>query len=214
VARSGELKTGDASCSRGRRKTAPARTVGYSHTEVRRLAGGCRPTLSPTALPVAEQSSRAGAVTGVGVKQQRIAGPGGRRVSQRAGASPARRYIGKSAILTAAPPALHPATRGIQSSSILGRHTVGLEKHVSTRTAVSTSIEARGPRPGTGGTCAGSCLSRCFRIPVRNVRIGAHRWIARGQYRSGLWALSRSGTRPRPESRTPPQRIGRAAISD
>ena len=36
---------------------------------VRPLAGGCRPTLSPAALPVAEQSSRAGAVTGVGVMQ-------------------------------------------------------------------------------------------------------------------------------------------------
>jgi hypothetical protein len=37
---------------------------------VRPLAGGCRPTLSPAALPVAEQSSRAGAVTGVGVQRQ------------------------------------------------------------------------------------------------------------------------------------------------
>ena len=41
------------------------------NAEVRPLAGGCRPTLSPAALPVAEQSSRVGAVTGVGVEQPR-----------------------------------------------------------------------------------------------------------------------------------------------
>jgi hypothetical protein len=35
------------------------------NAEVRLLAGGCRPTLSPAALPVAEQSSHAGAVTAV-----------------------------------------------------------------------------------------------------------------------------------------------------
>ena len=37
--------------------------------EVRPLARGCRRTLSPAALPVAEQSSRAGAVTAVGVRR-------------------------------------------------------------------------------------------------------------------------------------------------
>ena len=40
------------------------------HAEVCPLPGGCRPTLSPVALPVAEQSSCAGAVTGVGVDEQ------------------------------------------------------------------------------------------------------------------------------------------------
>ena len=37
------------------------------NAEVRSAAETCRPTLSTCELPVAEQSSRAGAVTGVGV---------------------------------------------------------------------------------------------------------------------------------------------------
>jgi hypothetical protein len=41
------------------------------NAEVRLLAGGCRPTLRPAALPVAEQRSRAGAVTRVGVGEPR-----------------------------------------------------------------------------------------------------------------------------------------------
>jgi hypothetical protein len=45
-----------------------------------RRPGGCRPTLSTAALPVAEQSGRAGAVTGVGVMRQRPVGRAGKRV--------------------------------------------------------------------------------------------------------------------------------------
>ena len=41
------------------------------NAKVRQLAGSCRPTLSPAALPVAEQSSHAAAVTGVGVERSR-----------------------------------------------------------------------------------------------------------------------------------------------
>jgi len=43
----------------------------HRNAEARPLAGGCRSTLSPAALPVAEQSSRASAVTGVGVDEPR-----------------------------------------------------------------------------------------------------------------------------------------------
>ncbi len=39
------------------------------NAEVRPLAGGCRPPLRPAALPVAEQSSREGVVTSVGVER-------------------------------------------------------------------------------------------------------------------------------------------------
>ena len=45
--------------------------------------GGCRPSLRPAALPVAEQSSHADAVTGVGVDQQRRPGRGCRREPRR-----------------------------------------------------------------------------------------------------------------------------------
>ena len=55
------------------RGAAPARTVGSSHGGSTRAAGICRPTLSTCELPAAEQSSRAGAVTGVGVRQPRTA---------------------------------------------------------------------------------------------------------------------------------------------
>jgi hypothetical protein len=67
----GRAETGDASCSSGRRKTAPARTVGYSHPEVRRLAGGCRPPLNPSRSNGRRAKQPRGAVTGVGVVQQR-----------------------------------------------------------------------------------------------------------------------------------------------
>ena len=59
------------------RGAAPARTVGSSQRGSTRAAGICRPTLSTCELPVAEQSSRAGAVTGEGVIHQ-----SGRRVSR------------------------------------------------------------------------------------------------------------------------------------
>jgi len=53
-----------------RRGTAPARTLGSSQCGSTPAGRGCRPTLSPAALPAAEQSSHAGAVTGVGVTGQ------------------------------------------------------------------------------------------------------------------------------------------------
>ena len=43
--------------------------------EVRPLAVGCRPSLRPVALPLAEQSGRAGAVTATGVNHPPRGGP-------------------------------------------------------------------------------------------------------------------------------------------
>ena len=51
-------------CCCGRRGTAPARAVGSSQCESTSADLGWRPTLSTAALSVAEQSGRAGAVTG------------------------------------------------------------------------------------------------------------------------------------------------------
>jgi hypothetical protein len=52
------------------------------NAEVRLLAGACRPT-TPVALPVAEQSSRAGVVTGVAVIQQPALGESCGRIHAR-----------------------------------------------------------------------------------------------------------------------------------
>jgi hypothetical protein len=80
--------------------------------EVRPWTGGCRPTLGPAALPVAELSCRAAPVTGIGVRQQQRPGvsrgsirrtaavPGGDRFDRGDGPEPAR------ALATRAAPAL------------------------------------------------------------------------------------------------------------
>jgi hypothetical protein len=54
------------------------------NADVRLLAWGCRPTLSPAALPVAEQSAHAGAVAACGVEEQsRRSGLGLARLGRR-----------------------------------------------------------------------------------------------------------------------------------
>jgi hypothetical protein len=63
------------------------------NAEVRPLAGGCRPTLSPAALPVGGQSSHAAAVTGIGIIRQRLEARKGGRVLSRSGCSPTGRAL-------------------------------------------------------------------------------------------------------------------------
>jgi hypothetical protein len=101
-------------CRVGRRETTPVRTVRSSRCGRMPAARGCRPTLSPVALPV---TSCAGAVTGVGVERWRL-GDGSleltgdvaagesemtRRVRSISVKQPSRRHPGRSAPHAAAP---------------------------------------------------------------------------------------------------------------
>ncbi len=99
------------------RGAAPGRTVGSSQRGITRAAETCRLTLSTCELPVAEQSSRAGAVTGVGVEEPHSAG------SRRPTHTCSRVRTGLPATNRRDAVCAESASRGPSLSSSVNRHT-------------------------------------------------------------------------------------------